>query len=103
MGARASFRIQIRLGIRYAENGSFYDGTVKDMSENGMFVISERTDYPDNTTITIKLPVKNESMQLSGKMVRMFRSGMNNSGFGVMLDDPPQEYIDYIEELLLTL
>jgi len=103
MAERSSFRISIRLGIRYAENGNFYNGIIKDMSESGMFVLSDRTDYPENSTITIELPVKSESMKLSGKLVRKFCSGMNKSGFGVMFDAPPREYIDYIEELLLTL
>ncbi len=103
MTERSAFRIPIRLGIKYTENGINHNGTVKDMSESGMFVLAERSDYPENAIIKIELPVKDASLHLSGKLVRKFRSGMNKNGFGIMLVDPPQEYIDYIEELLLSL
>jgi len=103
MSERSAFRIPIRLGMKYTENGIFYDGTITDMSESGIFVLVDRTDYPENSIINIKLPVKNDSLHLSGKLVRKNRSGINKRGFGVRLIDPPPEYIDYIEELLLTL
>ncbi len=103
MAERSSFRIPIRLSIRYAENGTFHNGIIKDMSETGMFVLSEQIEHPGNSTIKVELPVKNRHLHLSGKLARRFRSGLNNSGFGLMLIDPPQEYIDYLEELLLTL
>ena len=103
MGGRATFRIPIRLGIRYAENGTFHNGMINDMSENGMFVLDDRTDYPDNSIINIELPVKNEHLHLSGKLVRKTGSILNKRGYGIKLIDPPQEYIDYIEELLLSL
>jgi len=73
------------------------------MSESGLFVLDARTDYPENSIINITLPVQNESLHLSGKLVRKERSTSNKRGFGIKLVDPPQKYIDYIEELLLTL
>lgn len=103
MAERSSFRIPIRLSIKYAENGAFHNGIIKNMSESGMFVLADQIDHPENSIIKIELPVKKESLHLSGKLVRKFRSGMNESGFGIMLVDPPREYIDYIEELLLSL
>ena len=103
MSGRSSFRIPIRLSIRHGENGTFHNGIINDMSESGMFVIDDRTGYPENSIINIELPVKNESLHLSGMLVRKNRSTSNNRGFGIKLLDPPQKYIDYIEELLLTL
>ena len=103
MAGRATFRIPTRLGMRYDENGTFYNGIITDMSESGLFVLDARTDYPENSIINIKVPVKNESLHLSGKLVRKKRSTSNKRGFGIKLVDPPQKYIDYIEELLLTL
>ena len=103
MAGRATFRIPIRLGIRYGENGAFHNGIITNMSESGLFVHDARTDYPENSFINIKLPVNNESLHLSGRLIRKDRSTSDKRGFGIKLVNPPQKYIDYIEELLLTL
>ena len=103
MAERSSFRISIRLSIRYAENGIFHNGIIKDISESGMFILSEQINHTENSTIKVELPVKNKHIHLSGKLARNFRSSVNKNGFGIMLIDPPREYFDYIEELLLTL
>ncbi|UCH80550.1 MAG: PilZ domain-containing protein [Nitrospiraceae bacterium] len=101
MVQRSSYRIPIRLGITYAKNGKAYNGTIKNMSDSGLFVLAEQTDHPEDS-IVLELPVKKRTLKMSGRLIRINRSG-NNSGFGIRLIDPPQDYIDYIEELLLTL
>ena len=103
MSERSAFRIPIRLSIRYTENGSFHNGIIKDMSESGMCVLAEQIDHTENATIKVALPVNKRHLHLSGKLTRNFRSSLNKSGFGIMFIDPPQEYIDYIEELLRIL
>lgn len=103
MAGRATFRIPIRLGIRYGENGAFHDGIISNMSESGLFVLDAQTDYPENSIIHVQLPVQNESLHLSGRLIRKERTTSNDRGFGIKLVNPPQKYIDYIEELLLTL
>ena len=97
MAGRATFRIPIRLGIRYGENGAFHNGIISNVSESGLFVFDARTDYPENSIIHITLPVKDESLHLSGRLIRKERTTSNQRGFGIKLINPPQKYIDYIE------
>jgi len=103
MSERSAFRIPIRLNMRYGENGTYHDGIVNNMSESGICVLTEHISMTDNSLLRIELPVKNKHLILSGKLARVFQSRFNKRGLGIMLIDPPQEYIDYIEELLLTL
>ena len=103
MAERSAYRIPIRLNLRYKENGRYYSGITKNLSENGIFVISDEVTIIDTPLITIELPVKKSMLKLSGKRVRSIHVTPNKSGFGVLLDNPPLEYTDYIEELLLSL
>jgi len=103
MAERSSYRIPMRLSIRYAENGTSYNGIIKDMSESGMFVLAEQIDHSENSMIKVELPVNNNRLHLTGKLIRIDELNLNKKGFGISIIEPPQEYIDYIEELLRIL
>lgn len=103
MARRATWRIPIQLNVRLIMGGKVSTGTVKNLSENGMFISADETDFDKDSECFISIPVDNETLNVPGKLVRIIRENNSHGGIGVELMDPPKKYLDFVENLLYVL
>jgi hypothetical protein len=103
MARRTNMRIPILIGVEFYCGNKACSGTVTNLSENGMFITSDRKCFPEGPEVNVAMPVKNEILTLPGMLIRSVKMGGDRMGMGVELLDPPPKYLDYVESLLYIL
>jgi hypothetical protein len=116
MEKRAYNRIPVSIKIRYLEwrIGFFknqYTGTIKNITEKGMF-ISTNYDVPLDSIIEVCIPVKKKIFGISIKkkifcitanLISIVWGGElskdSNVGIGIKLSNPPKEYLEFVGSL----
>ncbi len=78
-------------------------GTVTNISDKGMFINAEVTGFTENSQFDISIPLKEGILHVPGKIVRLSKINGRSNGMGVELMDPPQNYLDFVENLLYVL
>ncbi|MEW6602266.1 MAG: PilZ domain-containing protein, partial [Nitrospirota bacterium] len=78
-------------------------GTVTNISEKGMFINAEVAGLNQDSRVDISIPLKEGVLRVPGKFVRLTEINGSSNGIGVELIDPPQNYLDFVEELLYVL
>ena len=103
MARRGTWRIPIRMKVMLEAGGREYPGTVTNISENGMYITTDQCPGDDTAQFRIAIPVNDSMLHVPGTLVR--RAMMNGGclGMGVTLQNPPQSYIDFVENLLYVL
>jgi hypothetical protein len=74
-------------------------GTITDLSENGMFVRSQKISLPLDSQFEIRIPLKEEVLNVSVKVNRITKSSGYYDGICVELLNPPQEYLEFVDSL----
>jgi hypothetical protein len=97
-------RRKCRYLVEWTRWGAVCTGFTNDISPTGMFV--RTTTIPDNgESVTIHLLVRaGKKLRLRGTVVRSYRVPANlrryvASGFGVRLDEAPEEYFELLASL----
>lgn len=103
MARRSTWRIPIRLNVTLNCGNRLSTGTVTNISEKGMFISAEATGLSEDSQFDISIPLKEGVVRVPGKLVRLSKINGGYNGLGVELMDPPQKYIDFIEDLLFVL
>ncbi len=103
MGRRSLWRIPIRMNVSLNCSDNAYSGTVMNLSENGMFINTDETRFPSDSKFKVMIPEKEEVIQVPARLVWSKKADSLNSGIGVELLNPPQEYIEFVENLMLVL
>ncbi len=101
MQRRAHERIPVEFKIRYFCGDTPCSGTVKNLSESGMY-IDTAIDFPFDSNFELVLPMDDEVMKISAKIKRVVKSGSVYKGMGVELLDPPENYIQFVNNLRLA-
>lgn len=105
MEKRICKRITVDIEIRfYCWNMFFWKrlcyGTMKNLSENGMFIRTERTFFPCDAQIEIYIPSKDEVLYIPYNLISIIwrRILPDNSfdGIGVKFSNPPPKYLEFI-------
>lgn len=102
---RTSKRILSRVRVHFGPKTTEYLGFALNLSASGLYLSSTRI-FPPPTALQIRLePVGAAPIELRGhvrwglhvpqKLVMVVRPGM-----GVLLDSPPQEYLDFFSKLM---
>ncbi|MBI5409754.1 MAG: PilZ domain-containing protein [Nitrospirae bacterium] len=103
MARRSSLRIPISLNVRCKAYNKVYSGTVTNISENGMFVKIKEKNIPEDAHLTITIQLKEDSLHVPVKLIRLKKNDGECEGIGVELSAPPQKYLDFVENLMLVL
>lgn len=103
MARRTTWRIPIRLNVVINSGNRVSQGTVTNISETGMFISAEMNGLVEDSRFDISIPLKEEVLHVPGKFVRRSKDNGSNDGIGVEIKDPPQNYLDFVEDLLYVL
>ncbi|MBI5097903.1 MAG: PilZ domain-containing protein [Nitrospirae bacterium] len=103
MGFRTFDRIPVLIDIKINCNNMVVTGTLINISEHGMFIRTNRMPSPIQSQIDITIPLKDESIHISGKIVREENIQGYYNGVGVEVLNPPQNYLDFIDNLITVL
>ncbi|MBI5666084.1 MAG: PilZ domain-containing protein [Nitrospirae bacterium] len=103
MVRRSTWRIPIRLNVILSCGSRVSTGTVTNISEKGMFINAEVTGYSEDSKFDISIPLKEGVLHVPGKLVRLSKINGSSNGMGVELTDPPQNYLEFVENLLYVL
>ncbi len=98
MQRRAFERIPVDFKVRYFCGDAAWNGTVTDLSENGMF-INTTINFPFDSNFELLLPLNEEVIKISAVIKRMVRSKGIYKGMGVELVTPPESYLQLVNEL----
>ena len=94
---RAFERTPANLEFRCFDVDAF--GTVKNLSENGMFITSKKISFPLESQFEVSFPLKNEKLKIPVKISRITKSNGYYDGIGVELLKPNQQYLNFVHEL----
>ena len=64
-----------------------------------MYVNIDKTCFPEESKFNITIPLKEEALNLSVRHIRSEDTDSENEGMGVTLLDPPEKYIDFVDNL----
>ena len=97
MPKRESERIPTNLEVRFPCCNTFYSGTVRNFSENGMYIDAEIY-FPIESRFVVLLKMKDDILKVPVKIVRTVKSGNTFKGMGVKLLNLPKEYLELLIE-----
>ena len=103
MAKRVTWRIPIRLNVKVHSGGRECAATVTNLSEHGMFISTDDSGLCEHSECDISIPVTEGTLHVPGKLVRQSKVNDGCEGIGVEIIDPPQKYLDYVENLLYVL
>lgn len=103
MGIRTVDRIPVLIDVKIDYDKSVYIGTLMNISESGMFIRTNKIPSPMQSQIEISILLNGEEIRVSGKLVREENIRGYYNGIGVEVLNPPQNYIDFIDNLLTVL
>ena len=103
MGIRTVDRIPVLIDVKINYDKSVYIGTLMNISESGMFIRTNKMPSPMQSQIEISILLNGEEIRVSGKLVREENIRGYYNGIGVEVLNPPQNYIDFIDNLLTVL
>ena len=103
MGIRTVDRIPVLIDVKINYDKSVYIGTLMNISESGMFIRTNKMPSPMQSQIEISILLNEEVICVSGKLVREENIRGYYNGIGVEVLNPPQNYIDFIDNLLTVL
>lgn len=95
MEKRTSDRIPKKLSVRFPCCDSFSSGTVTNLSEEGMFINTDKC-FPTQAKFEILIPFKKEILNVPVKLVRLAKMGKMYNGMGVKLLNLPEKYLEFV-------
>ncbi|UCH80419.1 MAG: PilZ domain-containing protein [Nitrospiraceae bacterium] len=96
---RSSERIHSSLNASFCCTKRDYSGTVKNISETGMFISSRHINFPDDAQLDVKLDTGGDHLNLPVRICRLTISPDLSDGIGVEVINPPQSYLNFMEKL----
>jgi c-di-GMP-binding flagellar brake protein YcgR len=101
MNRRAFERIDTSLPVKYFCEESLLSGTVKNLSENGMF-ISTGNFLPCSDRLEIIVPLEDEISKFYARIRRIEKVDDLNYSMGIELIDPPDNYRKFVDNLKIS-
>jgi hypothetical protein len=105
MERRTYERLPAKLQAKLFYGNTTYTGTVSNLSENGMFICT-RTSFPVDSIFEITLLQNGKSYKIMVQVRRMAKAcghypDTEEHGIGVMLLEPPRDYLEFISKCRL--
>ena len=101
MQRRAFERIPVDFKVHYFCGDTACNGTVTDLSEKGMF-IDTILNFPFDSNFDLVLPLNDELLRMSAMIKRVVKDNGVYKGMGIELLDPPENYLQFVNELRLA-
>ena len=103
MARRADIRFPIQINVKFYCSDKVYSGIVTNISETGMFIKTNEMCLPEEREFNLTIPLEEEFARFPVRINRMVNMEGGNYGIGVELLDPPPEYVEFVENLLLLM
>ncbi len=88
--------------IEFNCNNIDYYGTITNLSANGMFIKSQRINFPLDSQFNLFIPLKDDFLNLRVKIKRITKSNGYYDGLGVTLVNLPKKYLKLLIKLNRT-
>lgn len=82
-------------GIRHSSENIIFSGTLKNCSENGMY-IRGRILFLFDSKVEILIPLEKDILRVPTKVTRIVMRGNIYEGIGVEILNPPQNYLEFV-------
>ena len=99
MERRSFERIAVNIEAKFICGNRHYFGTVKNLSERGMFISTKKLCLPFDIKFEIFMAWKDKTFHLPVNLVRMITSPDSSDGLGIELQGPPREYSGFVKSL----
>ncbi len=102
MNRRSFDRVDMSLPVKYVCEDTLYSGTIKNLSENGMFIKTGNF-LPCINWIEILVPLENEISKFFARIRRIEKVDDSNYSMGIEILDPPVSYIEFVGNLKVAI
>ncbi len=102
MEKRAYKRIPIHIYISFFCGDSYHNGLMTNISENGIYFISG-ADLSSGLNIDVSIPLKEDSLKIPVKIIRVKKTGNLYNGFSAEISSPFQDYEKFVQSLQASL
>lgn len=99
MEKRAYNRIPVYMEVEFCCGSRVHNGTVMNISEKGMFISTEEMSFPLESQWEVRLPFKEETLNIPVNLRRMEMSPDSHDGIGVEFIGPSEKYFDFVNSL----
>ena len=95
-------RIPASIKVRFCCGDTEYHGIASNLSKNGMFINIKEIAFPFASHFEVFVLLKEEVLKIQAKVNRVMKPTDLYSGIGVELINPPQNYLEFIDDLRAT-
>jgi len=99
MQRRASERIPSNFTARFSCCNCDYEGTVLNISEEGMFIMTNRMSFPFDSDIEILVHTGSEILKIPVTVMRINKSRDYYDCLGVKIPAPSRNYVEFVNSL----
>lgn len=99
MEKRAFERIKVDLEITFNCCNKTHAGTIADISENGIFICTDEICFPFDSRLEVFIPSEKDNLSVPVYLNRLIMSPDSHDGIGVVLSDPPETYLSFVNNL----
>lgn len=96
---RACERIPVSLDVTFFCCDKQQQGTVKNISDRGMFIKIRQMCFPFDSRLEIAIPSGSGDLQVAGNLRRIEMLPDSDDGIGVEVESPSGEYLRLVEGL----
>ena len=97
MQRRASERIPSNFTVRFSCCNCDYEGTAMNISEEGMFITTNRMSFPFDSDLEILVHTGSEILKVPATVMRINKSRDYYDCLGVKIQAPSQNYIRFVQ------
>jgi hypothetical protein len=96
MEKRAYDRTPANMLIKFFYDNAVYTGTIKNLSENGMYIETEDYLYYYKSKFIIHIPFQDDVIVVPVELRRLAKTKGSYKGIGVELLNPPERYLELL-------
>jgi Tfp pilus assembly protein PilZ len=99
---RSCNRIPSKIKVRFYCNDTDYSGTIRNISEGGMFISTGKVAFPFESNLIIFIRRKEMLMKVPVKVCRLTKTENVFDGMGVQVTDAGPDYLKFVRSLKST-
>ncbi|MBI5742087.1 MAG: PilZ domain-containing protein [Nitrospirae bacterium] len=103
MGIRRFDRIPVLINVTLTFGSGVHAGTVTNLSEKGMYIRTDRIPSVADSAVEVLIPLNEEKIRLSCRLIRKELIREYYNGMAVEVVNPPDSYLDFLDNLLAVL
>ncbi|UCH81847.1 MAG: PilZ domain-containing protein [Nitrospiraceae bacterium] len=96
MKKRSFERVPANINVRFSCCESHYNGTIMNLSEDGMYISTDEMRFPFDSEIELIIPLQEDILNVNVKVMRMTKSSDFYDGLGVKVLEPSRGYINFV-------